>query len=165
MKKILILGHMRSGKDTMAEILNDKFGLSFRSSSEAACDKFIFDELKDANGYTSKEECFNDRFNHRDEWYDYICDYNKDDRARLAKEILNDVDCYVGMRDLEEFEECINQQLFDKVIWVDASDRLPDETGSFNIPKKYADIIVDNNGTFDDFEQKVAELGEELLYV
>ena len=95
--KLLIIGHMRHGKDTLAEILNEQVGLKFISSSQAAADIFIYDELKEKYGYKTSVECFEDRVNHRAEWYEMICDYNKDDRAKLAKGILKMADCYVGM--------------------------------------------------------------------
>jgi dephospho-CoA kinase len=149
------------GKDTLAEILRDEFGLKFISSSQAAADIFIYDELKDKYGYKTSEECFTDRMNHRAEWYNMICDYNKDDKARLAKGILERADCYVGMRDISEINECMKQGLFDLIVWVDASKRLPAESAdSFNIDISCADIIIENNGTFDQFKEKVLRLGK-----
>lgn len=160
---LLIIGNARHGKDSMAEILAENFGLKFKSSSQAAADIFIYDELKNKYGYKSSEECFEDRVNHRQEWYEMICDYNKDDKARLAKGILELTDCYVGMRDRGEIEECINQGLFDLIIWVDASERLPlEDPSSFNIDKSCADVIIDNNGTYEEFVQKVIRFGKIL---
>lgn len=164
--KLLILGNARHGKDTFAEILRDRFGLKFVSSSQAAADIFIYDTLKEKYGYKTPEECFEDRMNHRQEWYEMICDYNKDDRARLAKGILSMADCYVGMRDRDEIVECMKQKLFDIVIWVDASERLPLEDGSsFNIDKTCATIILENNETLEIFERKAIELGKILFNV
>ena len=162
--KLLIISHKRWGKDTLAEILNENFGLKFKSSSQSAADIFIYDELKDKYGYKTPEECFEDRMNHRPEWYRMICDYNKDDKAKLAKGILEHSDCYVGMRDREEIDLCVKQGLFDLIIWVEASQRLPEEDkDSFNIDKTYADIIIDNNGTLDDFKKRVIRLGKTLF--
>lgn len=164
MNKLLIIGHARHGKDTFAELLEKDFGLKFKSSSQAAADIFLFDALKDKYGYETPEQCFEDRVNHRPEWYEMICDYNKDDRAKLAKGILTITDCYVGMRDRDEITECIKQGLFDLIIWVDASDRLPLESpDSFNIDKSCADIIIDNNGTFDEFKARVARIGKIII--
>jgi dephospho-CoA kinase len=162
--KICILGHCRHGKDSMAEILQEHFDLKFKSSSEAASDIFIYDALKEKYGYTTPEECFEDRVNHRAEWYQLICEYNIEDKARLAKDILKHTDAYVGMRDYREIKECIKQNIFDLIVWVDASDRLPPEDkSSFNIDKSDADIIIDNNGTYDEFKDKVIRLGKSLL--
>jgi len=161
--KLLIIGSARHGKDTFAEILQDKFGLKFESSSQAAADIFIYEKLKDKYGYNDSVECFVDRVNHRQEWYEMICDYNKDDKARLAKSILESSDCYVGMRDAGEIAESINQGLFDLIIWVDGSKRLPlEDGGSFNIDMSLADIIIENNTTLEDFERKVYRLGKIL---
>ena len=159
--KLLICGHKRHGKDTLAEILRDEFGLNFTSSSWACAQIFIFDVLKDVFGYKDIDECFNDRFNHRDIWYQLICDYNKYDKTRLAKEILSHNNTYVGMRDKDEILACQEQKLFDLIIWVDASERLPlEDSSSFNIDKSLADIIVDNNGTQEQFRQRVINLGK-----
>lgn len=162
--KLLLIGNARHGKDSMAEILNEHFGLKFQSSSQAAADIFIYDTLKDAYNYQTSEECFEDRVNHRAEWYNLICDYNKEDRARLAKEILLESDCYVGMRDRGEITECLRQGIFDLVVWVDASKRLPPESSeSFNIDESCADIIIDNNGTFDEFVSRVIRFGKVII--
>ena len=162
--KLLIVGHAKHSKDTMAEILNEHFGLKYISSSQAAADIFIYGALKDKYGYETPEHCFNDRINHRSEWYELICDYNKYDKAKLAKGILEYSDCYVGMRDRGEITECLKQGIFDLVIWVDASQRLPLEgPESFNIDKSCADIIIDNNGSLEEFEQKVIRLGKILF--
>ncbi len=162
--KILLCGHMRHGKDSMAELFEEHFGLKFKSSSEAASEIFIYDALKEKYGYITHKECFEDRMNRRAEWYDLICEYNKEDKTRLAKGILKLADCYVGMRDREEIKACIDNGLFDLIIWVDASKRLPLESKeSFNIDINDADIIIDNNGTFDEFKEKVIRLGN-IIY-
>ena len=162
--KLLIISHKRWGKDTFAELLEKHYQLKFKSSSLEAANIFIYNELKDKYSYKTPEECFNDRMNHRAEWYNMICEYNKDDRARLAKGILKNSDCYVGMRDRDEINECILQNLFDLIIWVDSSKRLPPESpDSFNIDISCADIIIDNNGTLDDLEKKVKRIGKVLF--
>lgn len=162
--KILVIGAARWGKDTFAEILNQEFGYTFESSSQAAANIFLYDLLKDKYNYQTPEECFEDRVNHRQEWYEAICEYNKDDRAKLAKGILKRSDCYVGMRDWEEIDECKRQGLFDIIIWVDASERLPHEdASSFNITKDCVDIIIENNTDFEAFRERVIRLGKLFL--
>lgn len=162
--KLLLIGNARHGKDSLAEILNEEFGYTFESSSQSAANIFLYDLLKDKYGYTTPEECFEDRVNHRQEWYEAICEYNEEDKARLAKGILERSDCYVGMRDRNEIEECMKQGIFDLIVWVDASDRLPmEDASSFNIDKTCADIIVENNGTYEQFREKVLRLGRNLL--
>jgi hypothetical protein len=162
-KKLLIIGAARWGKDSMAEILRDEFGMTFESSSQSASDIFLYDLMKEKYGYETSEECFGDRHNHRQEWYEAICDYNKDDKARLAKGIMERTNCYVGMRDRDEIKECIKQELFDLIVWVDASDRLPEEAAtSFNIDKGCADVIIENNGSYEEFNEKVLRFGNTI---
>lgn len=162
--KLLIIGNCRHGKDSLAELLNEYYGLKFMSSSQAAANIFIYDNLKVKYNYENSVECFEDRVNHRAEWYDMICEYNSVDKARLAKGILEQSDCYVGMRDRGEIDECVAQGLFDLIIWVDASERLPLESpDSFNIDKSCAHIIVENNGTLEEFKNNVKHLGKILV--
>lgn len=155
---------MRHGKDTFSETMLKHFNLSFISSSQACADIFIYDALKDLYGYKTSVECFEDRVNHRPEWFNMICEYNKDDKARLAKEILQKSNTYVGMRAKDEILECKKQGLFDLIIWVDAMGRLPNESSSsFDITKDLADIIIENNGTETEFVGKILRLGKFLI--
>jgi hypothetical protein len=58
----------------------------------------------------------------------------------------------------------LKQGIFDLVVWVDASDRLPaEDASSFNIDKSCADIIIENNGTLEEFKVKVSRFGKTLL--
>lgn len=153
-KKILICGLGTHGKDSAAEILRDKYGMTFQSSSYAAAELFIFDIMKDEYGYATVDECFNDRHSHRDLWYQLICEYNKEDKAKLAKYIVSKSDIYVGMRDKEELMECRKQGVFDIVYWVDASLRVAyrEPESSCNITPDMADYTVDNNGSLKQLE-------------
>jgi len=160
--KLLILGYKRSGKDTVAEYFRDNFGMTFQSSSMSACEIFLFDALKDKYGYKTIEDCYNDRVNHRAEWYDLIKEYNKDDKAKLAREILNKTGCYVGMRDREELNA--SRYLFDLIIWVDSEQRVgKEDITSCNITKDDADIIIQNNGTLEELQVKLQKLGKCLF--
>ena len=154
--KIILLGHMRSGKDTTAEILQEMYGITYKSSSQAAAEIFIFDELKEKYGYKTFEECFEDRVNHRSEWYDLICEYNKDDKARLFKEITKDGSMYIGMRDNEELQAC--RPFIDLVIAVFDPRKPLEDDSSFNIDIYSADIIIPNSGTIEDLRRKLYNL-------
>lgn len=145
--RIIVMGHKDHGKDTVCEILRDRFGLGFISSSDMANKLFMFDLLKDEMGYASMEECFADRVNHRERWYNEICDFNKDDRARLGKKIFSTVPVYCGLRDLDEFLEIRSTGGVDLVVWVDASNRKPMESAkSITVTRDLAHVYLDNNG-------------------
>lgn len=157
--KLLVIGHGRHGKDTVCEILRDKYGFSFESSSQFCSKLFIFDMLKDKYGYYNEEECYADRHNHRAEWYDAICDYNVPDAAKLGREIFKAHDIYCGLRNKREFFAMKNTGVFDYAIWVDRSNHLPLEAkDSMSLEHWMADYTIDNNGNLQDLEFNTTQL-------
>lgn len=164
--KILILGHGRHGKDTVAELLTELFGLKMLSSSLFAAEMVMMPYFAEQGiHYCSVEDCYADRHtgNNRAVWYNQIKEYNTPDKASLARQILNEADMYVGMRSKEEFDAA--RELFDFVVWVDASERgIPAESqSSMTIeydPKEM--LLVKNNGSKRDLFEKVEMLGEML---
>lgn len=150
--KLLIIGHARHGKDTLANYLRDVLDYRVADSSRRAAEIFLFDKLRKKYGYKDIEECYQDRVNHRAEWFDEICKFNSKDPTRLAKAIMSDSDVYVGMRSRREILACRKAKIFDAVIWVDASQRLPPEpSSSFDIDITLADFVLDNNGDLEQF--------------
>lgn len=137
--RIIICGHAEHGKDTVAEILLNTYGLSYQSSSWIAMEKFIFAALAPRYGYHDYAECFADRVNHRGEWYDLISNYNADIPDRLLTEIFETYDVYAGLRSYRE----LNYHLYEKeptgtlAIWIDA------------FPRKSAESIESNTVTWD----------------
>lgn len=132
-KKILLIGHARHGKDTVAQMISDETGIKFESSSMTAAKIFIYDELKEKYNYSSFEECYEDRMNHRKEWHELICGYNEKDPSRLTKDILSINDMYVGMRSDREFQECMKNNLFDLVVGVFDPNKPLEPKDSFDI--------------------------------
>ena len=157
--KLLVIGHGRHGKDTVCEILRDKYGYSFESSSKFCSKLFIFDQLKDKYGYSDEEQCYADRHNHRAEWYDAICAYNVPDASRLGREIFQNNDIYCGLRNKREFHAMKNTGVFDYAIWVDRSDHLrPESKDSMSLEQWMADFTVDNNGSLEELRFNVDQL-------
>ena len=157
--KLLVIGHGRHGKDTVCEILRDKYDYSFESSSQFCSKLFIYDQLKDKYGYSSEEQCYADRHNHRAEWYDAICDYNVPDAATLGREMFAAYDIYCGLRNKREFFAMQNTGVFDYAIWVDRSNYLmPESKDSMSLEQWMADYTIDNNGTLEELEFNVDQL-------
>ena len=162
--KIIIVGNKRHGKDHAAEYLRNNFGLSYRGSSELCSELFIFDVLKDKYNYKTPEECFEDRVNHREEWFDLISEYNSEDPTRLATGIFNKHECYCGMRRYEELEACKEKWENLLVIFIDRSKILPAEAkSSCTIQKDQADVVIENNYTLVEFEDKLRRFGSTLF--
>ena len=147
MRKILVLGHARHGKDTAAEYLAEKLGLTYAGSSQVCCDAFIFDALKDKYSYATSQECFEDRVNHRAEWHDLIADYCKDDKAKLGRLIYEHNDVYCGIRAQDECDAVI-AEFNPLVIWINANKRVPKEPDS-SMQLEYQEewLKITNHGT------------------
>lgn len=162
--RILIIGHARHGKDTLAEMLLKHYGLWFESSSMAASRIFLYKLLKGKYGYKTPEECYADRENRRVEWFQHISEYNSEDKARLAKGILKHSDVYVGMRSKDEIDECKAQGLFDFVIGVYNPRKPLEAADSFQIDLwEHSDFVIPNAGTKEDLENKVIALKKFFL--
>jgi dephospho-CoA kinase len=162
--KLLIIGHGRHGKDTVCEILRDRYGFRFQSSSEFCAQKFIYNELRHKYGYTSYEQCYQDRHNHRSKWYNMIHAYCENDYARLGRDIFAENDIYCGLRNKSEFYAMKNTGVFDYCIWVDRSDHLPlEDRSSMNLEIWMADYVIDNNGDLEDLHRNTLDLANHRL--
>lgn len=159
--KLLICGHGGHGKDTVADIIAAQTGFVSTSSSNFAM-QVLEEQIKQDLGYASFKEAHLNRSKHRPYLYELIRDYNSPNKSRLSREILVNHQIYVGMRDLEEFHA--SKHLYDLMIWVDASERLPLESKeSFNIPKDEFDFIIENNTTLPDLIRKVERIADKFV--
>lgn len=121
MKKptILIVGHGRHGKDTLAEMITKELGHKFRGSSQVAASEVIYPLMR--NFYDSPEDAFEKRHQNRQLWASLIRDFNRDDKSRLAKLVCEGGYGYTGLRELEEVKKCIEMGVFTHVIWISRS--------------------------------------------
>lgn len=161
--KVMVVGHARHGKDTVGELLKDLYGMRFQSSSMFCCTRFVFGALAEKYRYATATECYEDRTNHRKEWYDLIAAYNSPDKSRLGRELLNYNDVYCGVRSRAEFHAMKNRGLFTVSIFVDALDRLkPEPKNSMQIEPWMCDYVLDNNGTQDDLKRELEALMRQI---
>jgi len=124
MRKILVLGHARHGKDTVAEMICRMLNLTYRGSSELLAEEVVFPLMKDR--YETWQACFADRVNHREEWFNIVGNYCKLNKAAIADLVYERNDIYCGVRAIGELEAIIAK--YDPiVIWVDASPRVIEE--------------------------------------
>lgn len=155
--KIFVIGHGRHGKDTVGEIIQEICGLTFESSSMFCAEHVVTPWLEKLGiTYDSLDECYEDRVNHRMEWYDAIRDFNKEDESKLSAAIFNKYDMYVGIRSRVEFLAA--RHLSDLSIWVEASTRVPQVDPTCKILSTDCDIIIDNNGTEEELREKMVRL-------
>lgn len=163
---ILVIGLAGHGKDEFAKIAEREFGLSFLSSSEFCLNRGVFDFIWEHNGFSNRSHFWLYKNDYRPQLFKAIREYN-DPASRLAEEIFEHAHIYVGMRSREEFEACKAKDLFTYVIWVDAEKRLgvTETIKSNQLTKDDADIIVDNNGTVEEFAKNIAVLIEKITGV
>lgn len=161
--KILVLGHGGHGKGTFCKMLEEIYGLTSMSSSQAAL-PYIFPALVEYSGdmglhagvgYATPEEAYERRHQCRELWKELISLYNCPDKSTLAREIISKADIYDGMRCDVEFAAA--RPLFDLVLWVDASDRVgPDPT--MMIQRTSGMWVINNNGDTRQLWQQAIDL-------
>ncbi len=155
--KLFVIGHGRHGKDTVAEFVQKNYGLTFESSSMFCAEHVVTPWLEKMGiTYSSLEECYEDRVNHRQDWYEAIRSFNKEDESRLSTAIFGNYDMYVGIRSRVEF--LASRHLSDLCIWVEASDRYPDLEPTCKVLREDCDVIVDNNGTIEKLYDRLTRL-------
>lgn len=162
--KLMVFGYARHGKDTVAEILHQRFGMTGVSSSWFSTLRIMMPHFA-AKGtpYETVEACYDDRVNHRAEWFDAIRAYGKGDLSKLSREIFAQYDVYTGCRSDREFNQTKCEGLFDYGVWVDASLRMPPEDVSSNKMQPWmADFVLDNNGTLEELEERTSALYQHL---
>lgn len=162
--RILIIGHARHGKDTVAGIISKFYQMTWQDSSGAAMRIFLYDALKGKYGYTSMEQCYEDRVNHRAEWFELICQYNQDDPTRLAREIMKTSDIYVGMRNRKEIKQCVQDGVFDFVVAVYDPRKPLEPSDSFDIEiGAHADFVILNDGDMERLQSNVFKMMNFLM--
>jgi hypothetical protein len=163
--KIMLMGEGDCGKGTLCKFVAVKYGMSAKSSSEHACEIFMFDQLKDKYGYKSPKECHADRRNHRKEWYEGIYAFNKVKLTALGEDLYSKYDIYDGVRHKDEFTAMKDAGLFDISIWIDSSERVDGESQeSISVTKDMADIIILNNGSEEEYIAKIEALFSVLMF-
>lgn len=153
--KIVVCGPSGHGKDTFCEMLR----MPFASSSKQVLPHVFNSEF--GKGYFSSSDCYLDRHNHREFWFNFIRNYNSPDKTRLAREIFEDSDVYCGMRCREEFYANLLDGTFDLSIWVDANGRDglgPESSRSCTITASDCDVTVLNDESLISLARKAATI-------
>lgn len=158
--KLLVVGLAQHGKDTVTEILRDSYRLSYKSSSVACIELFIFDKIGAKYGYKTPLELYQNRDKYREELYQLITEFNTPDKSKLARLIMESNQIYCGLRSAEELEACKASKVFDMVIWVDALQRkgVTEGVESNTITEAMTDCTIDNNGAEKNLEKEVRKM-------
>ena len=150
-KKILLVGYGRAGKDEGLSYLAALTRLRNAGCTSVYLAKYVARELG-----ISESEAYQTRHQRRDEWYEIGVLLREKDPGVLLREALANGPLTGGVRDLEEIIEARRCNLVDLIVWVQ-NFRVPiDETVKFNA--SHCDVIVQNNGTLDEYQDKLQRL-------
>jgi dCMP deaminase len=161
MRKILVVGHARHGKDTVSEYLAEALSLNYVSTSKV-CAPYVRMAHNKHKGidYVTDEECWEDRVNHRDFWCSTISNYCAFNKTAVADLVYDKYEIYNGVRKKDEYNAIVDK--YDPiVIWVDAAGRKPLED-TMEIECDSTMIKVNNNGSKDDLVGILAMLVDNL---
>lgn len=157
MKRVLFVGHGQHGKDTACEELARATG--WRNAGTTSV--YLADHVAKRLGVT-RDEAYARRYENRALWRHIGDEIRGSDPALLVKDAQRVGPITGGCRGLPEIVAVRAESLTDLIVWIDASGRLgPDETMEFG--PEYADIVITNNGSEDEFRQKIQRLGAALL--
>ena len=160
----MLIGYGRSGKGTFCKVARNKFDLKAKSSSRMACEMSLYEKFKPIYGYSDIEECYSDRHNKRDIWYQEICKICTPDKTVLGRAIFEDHHIYDGCRDRDELNAMKEAGIVDVTIWVDAGNRIaPESKSSMNITIDDADIVITNMSSESNYVEKVTRLLNAML--
>lgn len=163
---VLIIGHKSHGKDEAGARLARLLECQYLSSSLFMCERAVLPTLAPLYEYTSVEDCYADRDNHREEWFNLIYEYNRLSPTRTADELLKEASIYVGMRNRIEFNANMDKGNFDVVLWVEAGKRKEKEPHeSMELTEEDADYVVDNNGSVEDLQAQLVYYASLIRYL
>lgn len=154
----LVVGHGRSGKDTVASILAERFKFAGGSSS------VVIPIMAELLG-VSVEVAYETRHEYRQLWYETINTLRDIDPLFIPKLVLQESEMVVGTRSLIELTETVKTFRPTIAIWVDR-DVPPDPTLEFDWPmlrlicnlNRVQPFFVDNNGTLDDLRETITTI-------
>ncbi len=150
-KRILLVGYGRAGKDAGLEALSAMTGLKNAGTTSLYLAKYVAAEL----GIT-ETEAYKARHQHRETWFRIGQELRKNDPGILLREALLKGDLCGGVRDLEEIVFARENRVVDLIVWVQNVRTGIDKTVKFG--PEHCDVIVQNNGTLDEYHEKLRRL-------
>lgn len=150
-KKILLVGYGRAGKDEGLNYLAALTRLRNAGCTSVYLAKYVARELG-----ISESEAYQTRHQRRDEWYRIGNELRANDPGILLREALANGPLTGGVRDLEEIVEARRCNLVDLIVWVENVLVPTDNTVKFG--PEHCDVIVQNNGTLDEYQDKLRRL-------
>ncbi len=149
MKRILIVGHGRAGKDVALDYLASITGLRNAGTTSLYLAKYVAKELG-----VSTEEAYATRHADRDIWYRVGRQIRENNPGILLREALANGEMTGGLRDAEEC--VVARDIVDLIVWIENDRVAADPTVMFG--PEVADVIVENHGTMDEYRLRLRRL-------
>jgi len=154
---IVVIGSAQHGKDTVGRLIEKHSDLKCTASSEVAMELFMFEDVFVKHGFKTIKDAYEGRFPFRKEMFESIQRYNKEDKTRLAREVLKQGNVYLGMRDPEELYACVEEGVFDVTLGI-YDPRKPLETHSKVVSVfQDSDYVIINDSSLEVLELDVIE--------
>jgi hypothetical protein len=165
-KRYVVVGHGRSGKDTVASMLCQKLRYNYGGSTSSGTLPLVCYSLYGRTDIPTQQYCYDTRHQNRAYWYDFCNLLRIIDPLMLLKLTLSQTDVIVGTRSEEEFVNSLDYFKPTHVVWVDRKNIPPDPTLEFNFAFCMQESVlrgvrctsVGNNDTLDVLSQQIDTL-------
>ncbi len=153
MKRLVFLGHGRSGKDEALIFLSTITPLRNAGTTSKYLTKHVAARLG-----VSEEQAYAERHANRKFWYDVGNEIREGDPTLLLREAFEHGELTGGLRDIAEVVGCREEGLCDLMVWVERPSVPPDPTVTFG--PEHCDLVIRNDGTLDEYRRRLRRLAE-----
>lgn len=147
-KKLLIVGHGRHGKDEAAMHLSKITPLRYAGSCSWAVLPLMAEYLN-----IHPQQAWETRHQMRELWKSHCDELRRFNPARLMARALQSGDIVTGCRQLVELEAAKSQKIVDYILWIERPGTPTDPTVDFG--PEHADEILTNDGSLTHFHEKL----------
>ena len=153
--KLAICGRGRAGKDEAAKWFNENTTVRYSGFSTSA----VITPYAAKRLGISEEEAFRRRHEDRMLWYKIGNELREHDPAFLARQTFERGDIAVGIRDANEMQAVLDEELIDLAIWIER-DVPPDPTLTYG--PEFCDVIVLNTGEIEAMYARLEALSKAM---
>jgi hypothetical protein len=151
LKRILVVGPSRAGKDTACAYLAQVTRLRFAGTTSVYLARHVAARLG-----VPEQEAYRTRHRDRNLWHRVGNEIRRRDPGLLVRESLAHAEIAGGVRGLEEIAACRREGLVDLIVWV-ANDRVGrDSTVTFG--ERDCDVVVPNHWGLEEFHNRLIRL-------
>lgn len=148
MKRVMVVGPSRAGKDTACEYLARVTSLRFAGTTSHYLALYVAARLG-----VSVREAYRSRHANRNLWHRVGNEIRRLDPGLLVRESLRHAEITGGVRGIEEIQACRRERLVDVIVWIDNA-RVP-ASSRITFGPADCDAVVPNHGTLEEFHDSL----------